>query len=261
MQPRWIGDVNLGASMGMKWDMDGGETPISTLIEVLWDLDGGEQWFGCWAGNMVNLYMDVGVTRIFGHWVRWGRAWMELISRLGCVSDGSWVEMRSNFRDLDGGKTSPRCSWDANIETWIEVRHCLDRCEMLMWVAWMEFRHKLDGCEMGIYGPGWKWDGKWMGVRWYSTDLDQGGTGTGCRWDADFETWLGLIQCLYRAEMRPGWRRDAIVWTCMKVKQYMDVGEITIFGSRFNGTRASWMHILIHGWLSVRPSIDTNMLL
>ena len=38
----------------------------------------------------------------------------------------------------------------------------------------------------------------------------------------------------------------------MKVKWYMDVGEIIKFGYGFSGTGASLMHILIPGWLSVR---------
>ena len=155
---------------------------------------------------------------------------MELISRPGWFSDRTWLEMRCNFRDLDAGKTSPRWRWDVNIETWIEVRHNLDGCETLIWVAWMEFRHNLDGCEMIIYGPGWKWDGTWMGgdiiffwsgLRWDRKRMlmrckfwNLAGFDTVSVWSWDV-TLMG-VRCntmdLHEVEMVHGCRWDDDIW-------------------------------------------------
>ena len=113
---------------------------------------------------------------------------------------------------MDGVETSPGWKWDANIRTWMEVRHDLDVVETLIWVlvwrwyvnmgTWVELRRDLDGGEMPIYGPWRRWfmdEGKtrilWPVFRW---------AGPGWRLDAHIETWMALRWCLGGAEMQFG---------------------------------------------------------
>ena len=183
---------------------------------------------------------------------------------------GIWMEVR---RQLDGG------------ETWTEVRHNLNGCETLIWVAWMEFRHNLDGCEMIIYGPGWKWDGTWMG--WFNIPLTLIKVGQkenademqilkpGWVWDS---ACIELRYDLDGSEMAPGWNwstdlqrlmedrwdleggetQVSAPWnwrvnlvTRMEVRWYMEGSDASILESGFRWVRTCMelKHILKPGWV------------
>ena len=104
------------------------------------------------------------------------------------------LELGRNFRDLDGGETSPGWSSDTNIWTWIWVICNLQprwRWDMNIGTG-MELRIELDGGEMHICAPKWRWDGTQV-----SHDLDSYETGPGWRWDAHFLNLVGF-------EMIPG---------------------------------------------------------
>ena len=148
---------------------------------------------------------------------------------------------------MDGGETSPGWKWDANIRTWIEVRHDLDEAETLIWVLvwrwdvnvgpWIELRCNLDWGEMQIYGPWWRRfmdEGEtrilWPEFRW---------AGPGWKFDAHIETWMGFRWCRCGSEMQLG-------RTGMEVKhhlgKYMDLdwGK-TRFGWDWDRTRMELM--------------------
>ena len=154
---------------------------------------------------------------------------MDLISWPGWVSDGTWVEMRCNFRDLDGGKTSPRWRWDVNIETWIKVRHDLDGWDVNMggldgiqtqpgWMwnenlwTWMKVRWYMDGGDIIFFWPGLRWDRMRMPMRCKFWNLAGFETVSLWSWDA---TWMG-VRCntmdLHEGEMIHGCRWDNNIW-------------------------------------------------
>ena len=149
------------------------------------------------------------------------------------------MEVRCKYRDLEWGETRPGWMWDVNlgglggIQTepgWMWNEN--------LW-PWMKVRWYMDGNEIIFFWPGLRWDRKRMPMRCKFWNLAGFETVSVWSWDA---TW---------------W--DTILWTCMKVKWYMDVGEIIKFGYGFSGTGASLMHILIPGWLSVRTWIYSIM--
>ena len=165
---------------------------------------------------------------------------------------GAWVERKHKSRDLDGVEMGPGLNWDAHIETWIgwygtgmELRYYspvekwlgwrwdthlgtsiafnlvdLDGGEMLPGcrrdaniMSQIEVRFNWDNEETWIWEPGWCWDGTWIEVR--------------C-WDGDRVTSWNL----YGFEMMLGWNKDAIWWTWMEVRCYLDVGEMQISWAR-----------------------------
>ena len=88
------------------------------------------------------------------------------------VWDGVCMELGWNIRDLYGVEISPVWRSNANVWTWIEVRHDLDGCEMLIW------------------GPSWSWDATCREVSCNIMDLGGGETVHGCRWDYNLWIWI-----------------------------------------------------------------------
>ena len=147
---------------------------------------------------------------------------------------------------MDGGEASPGWKWDANIRTWIEVRHDLDEAETLICMgACMEVR-----CEYGVQDwiemqPRWRRDAKlwtlmetvhgwrrdknlvtWislsrtrMEVRLTYWNLDGFEMVPGWIWDATWEDWNG-------GETSPCCCSEANIWTCFEVRHDLD-GEET----------------------------------
>ena len=192
----------------------------------------GFGWDGTWIDESHD--MDHWEWRIFGPGWRWCNTWME-------VRQESW--------DMDGGETSSGLRWDANIESWIELRRELEGCETLIY----GLIHYLDRCKMEIYGPGWKWEGIWMEERQYSLALDSDGPGPGWKWDVHFETCVGLRWCPYGSGMQllgPGWRWD-VTWMEV-ICNYGDLGwGETRSGWRLVVNLGVWME-LRGGWMAVR---------
>ena len=105
--------------------------------------------------GMFDFELDAGQT---------GPVWMwDPHLRFGLVLNVTWKEQRCSFGDLDGAEMSPGWRWEANVATWIELRH------------------DLDGGYIWIYGPKWRWDGTWMEVR-LIFDLGLGEMGLAKRW-------------------------------------------------------------------------------
>ena len=152
---------------------------------------------------------------------------------------------------MDGGETSQGWKWDANIRTWIEVRHDLDEAETLIWVLvwrwdvnvgpWIEMRCNLDWGEMQIYGPWWRRfmdEGEtrilWPEFRW---------AGPGWKFDAHIETWMGLRWCRCGSEMqlrRTGMEVKHHLWTWIEVRHYLD-------GRRRESRSVDWGETSISG--------------
>ena len=180
---------------------------------------------------------------------------------------------------MDGGETSPGCKWDANIRTWIEVRHDLDEAETLIWVLvwrwdvnmgpWIELRCNLDWGEMQIYEPWWRRfmdEGEtrilWPEFRW---------EGPGWKFDAHIETWMGLRWCRGGSEMQhgktgmevkhhlvvqrqiygPGLRWDTIWMGRKRESRSVDWGETLISGNGW-GCDGTWTELSCISWYMER---------
>ena len=107
-----------------------------TWMGVRWesrDLDGSERIHGWRWGNILRLWIQVGLDQDGGE---------IYILKPGWVWDGVSMDLKYNCWYLAGGETSPGWRWDANIETWIEVSCDLDGCQVLtlLRVAMISFR-------------------------------------------------------------------------------------------------------------------------
>ena len=155
----WRWDAYLETWIGVRWDLDGAEIqyPV-TWMELRRILDGGET-------RMMGPVLDGGETRLDGRAMH--------ILGLGWMWDLTWMGVRREFTDLDGGETGHWSRWDAYIETWIWVRWDIDGAELqFVWLTWMELRRDLDGGETWISGLRWRWDMIWMEVTHGYVDLD-----------------------------------------------------------------------------------------
>ena len=155
----------------------------------------------------------------------------------------------ATWEDWNGGETSPCCYSEANIWTWIEVRHDLDGigiglgwswCAIL--VTWMEVTCDLEWGETPNSRPGTSWDVTWMEVRFESSDLDTDDTvhmhilrrGSLIGWYGtrswDIRTWVEVKRNLGEW---PGWRWDRALievyihlQTWVEVRRDLDWGDI-----------------------------------
>ena len=108
------GNVNLGVQMELgcwSWDLDGGEMGPG----FSWDAQ-IETWLGWHETRMGNYWgeLDGGDTRHGWWWHKILGTWIRVRQDLGgcvlhnlrswCVWDGSWMNLRLNFWDLNGGE-------------------------------------------------------------------------------------------------------------------------------------------------------------
>ena len=172
--------------MGLKWELDGDEVkflrPGHNRLQVKYEsrgLDGGEPGWNSGAVLVTWMEMRHEMDRGETHISRHGWGW-----------DGTWIKLRCNRRDLNGGEMRPVCRRDTNIGIWTEVRRDLDGGEMHIWrprwvsdVIWMELRcssHDRDGCETQHQWRGCVHIGTFMHL---NQVLDGGETTqTGWRW-------------------------------------------------------------------------------
>ena len=184
----------------------------------------------------------------------------------------TWMEVRqyievvkTESRDLDPVEEGHGWRWDTHLETCMGLRWCLDGTKMQFggpgwrWdVTWMEVKCKYqdqievrfnwDKEETCIWQPGWRVDTNletWMGLRW---DLDWvemhilrrgwGDMGLGWSWVTFLKLQRAWVEVrhtswnMYAFEMMLRWNQDAIWWTSVKVRCYLDVGEMEISWAR-----------------------------
>ena len=122
--------------------------------------------------------------------------------------DGTWMEVRCNSPDIDGGKMGPGWSWDAI------------PCTRMRWGgACMKVRPTPWALDRGEMGPAWSWDaifGTWMAVR---RDLHGGEAcigetwilGPGCRSNRTWVMVRHTSQDLDGDDTRPGWMWEVIL--------------------------------------------------
>ena len=137
------GNVNLGVQMELgcwSWDLDGGEMGPGfswdaqletclgwheTRMGNYWgELDGGDTRHGWWwhknLGTWIRVRQDLGGCVLHNL-----RPW--------CVWDGSWVNLRLNIWDLNGGEKWTVWILDANICPFIDVEYNIDGEDTLIW--------------------------------------------------------------------------------------------------------------------------------
>ena len=130
------GNVNLGVQMELGcWsrDLDGGEMGPG----FSWDAQ-LETWLGWHETRMGNYWdeLDGGDTRHGWWWHKIRGTWIRVRQDLGgcalhnlrpwCVWDGSWMNLRLNFWDLNGGEKWTVWISDANICPFIDVDYNMD---------------------------------------------------------------------------------------------------------------------------------------
>ena len=198
-RPGWSWDFNMGACMEVRCEYGaldwiemqprlGRDANLWTFMETVhgWRRD----------KNLVT-WISLSRTRMEVWRTYWNLDGFEMVP--------GWIWDVSS-EDWNGGETSPCCCSEANIWTWIEVRH------------------DLDGEETWILERRLRWDvnhRKWMGVRW---DLDwvklhilihgKVGIGLGWSWCAILVTWMEVTCDLEWGETPnsgPGWRWD-VTW-------------------------------------------------
>ena len=143
----WRWDRNLWTWMEMSRYMDGDETRIlgpgswwgrtwmqvKHILRPEWVWYGPElSWFAFfWAWMEERKYIEGADARILRPGSNETRPGYEEthILKSGWFWDWTWMELRCNSRDLDGAETSPGWRWVANIRTWIEVRHDMNKDE------------------------------------------------------------------------------------------------------------------------------------
>ena len=95
----------------------------------------------------------------------------------------TWMEVKCDSRDLDGGEIGYRWRWDANLGTWVGMRR------------------SLDGGESWIFRPGRGWHG--LNLKHISWDYSGGRMGSGWRLDTNLGNWMelrcDLVNCWYQA--------------------------------------------------------------
>ena len=153
-------------SMGLRWDLGVAELHFSghgwrwdvTGMEVrckYQDLDWGEARPGwSWDFNM-GTCMEAMETV---HGWRWDNNLVTWISL-----SRTRMEVRRTYWNLDGFEMVPGWIWDATWGDWNGGVCCCS--EANIW-TWIEVRHDLDGEETWIYEPRLRWDvnlRKWMG--------------------------------------------------------------------------------------------------
>ena len=167
-RPGWQWDVTIGALVEVRRDVDGGDIHISTCLGMRWNQNGG---------------------------------WPHMI-RAGWRGYATWMEMRCEYRHLDGGEMQHgggmlihgHCQ--RSDSTWMALRQKSCNLQLIQdWDTGMEmkstynilgrFEMVLDIAEMQISGTGCSWDVTWIEVRHRYEDLHQGETRPGWRWDVN----------------------------------------------------------------------------
>ena len=184
----------------------------------------------------------------------------------------TWMEVRqyievvkTESRDLDPVEEGHGWRWDTHLETCMGLRWCLDGTKMQFggpwwrWdVTWMEVKCKYQDPDWGKIQLRQRRDvylTAWVESKHKSRDLDGVEMGPGLSWDAHLETWMGDMGLgwswvtflklqrawvevrhtswnMYAFEMMLRWNQDAIWWTSVKVRCYLDVGEMEISWAR-----------------------------
>ena len=136
-------NVNLGVQMELgcwSWDLDGSEMGPG----FSWDAQ-LETWLGWHETRMGNYWgeLDGGDTRHGWWWHKILGTWIRVRHDLGgcalhnlrpwCVWDGSWMNLRLNFWDLNGGENLTVWILDADICLFIDVEYNMDGEDTWIW--------------------------------------------------------------------------------------------------------------------------------
>ena len=249
--PGWKWDANIRTWIEVRHDLDEAETLIWVLV-WRWDVNVGP-WIGIEMqprlGRDANLWTLMETVHGWRRdknlvtWISLSRTRME-VWRTYWNLDGFemvpvWI-WDATWEDWNGGETSPCCYSEANIWTWIEVRHDLDGigiglgwswCAIL--VTWMEVTCDLEWGETPNSRPGTSWDVTWMEVRFESSHLDTDDTvhmhilrrGSLIGWYGtrswDIRTWVEVKRNLGEW---PGWRWDrALIEVYIHLQSWVEV--------------------------------------